>query len=223
MARVIEIAVEGEAFLLGETVAATGAVVHLEELVPTGEGVVPTVEVGGTEPAAFEAAVADDPTVESVERVAGDEDRALYRVEWSGTGGGVLEPVTAATGTVLSGEGRPDGWEFTVRFAEGADLSAFLAECVAVGVDIDVRRVYDADDVDEANASYGLTDRQRTALVTALSAGYFDVPRRATQTDLACELDVAPQSVSELIRRATAELVGTTVANGAAVEESSRA
>ena len=219
MARVIDVDVAVDAFLLGVTTAETGAVVRLEELVPTGDGVVPTVEVHGVDPAAFEAAAADDPTVGSLERVVGDDDRALYRAEWSGADAGVLGPVTAAEGTVLEGEGGPDGWEFSVRFAAGADLSTFLSECLASGVDLDVRRVYDADGVDDAGATYGLTERQRTALLAALSAGYFDVPRRATQTDLSGELGVAPQSVSELIRRATAELVANTLANRTEIKE----
>ena len=212
MARVVEVGVDAGAFLLGETVTAAEGVVSLEELVPTGEGIVPTVELDGVEPSAFEAAAADDPSVASLERVADDGDRAIYRTEWSGTDGGVLDPITTAEGTVLSGEGRPAGWTFTIRFADGTSVSTFLAECVSAGIDLDVDRVYNADGVAEASASYGLTDRQRTALVAAWERGYFDVPREATQADLAGELDVAPQSVSELVRRATGELVANTVA-----------
>ena len=220
MARVIEAEVACDAFLLGAAVATTGAVVLLEELVPTGEGVVPTIEACEVNPAVFEAAAADDPTVGSLKRVVSEEDRALYRVEWSGVEGGVLGAITTAAGTILSGEGRADGWAFTVRFVEGSELSTFLAECVANGVDLDVHRVYDANGVDEGGVTYGLTERQRTALLAALSAGYFDVPRRATQTDLSGELGVAPQSVSELVRRATGELVANTVGTGAEIEES---
>ncbi|WP_435126922.1 helix-turn-helix domain-containing protein [Halobaculum sp. D14] len=212
MARVVDIATASAGFMLTSTLRATGAEVVLEELVPTADQIVPTVHVTDTSTAAFEAAADEDPSVASVERLAADSDDALYRVTWSSVDGGVLGPIRDANGTILSGRGSEDGWEFTVRFAEGTELSSFLADCVTHDVDVDVQRVARTDaDPNGRPFADALTDRQHAALTTAYHAGYFDVPRRATQADLAEQLDVAPQSVSELIRRAVGKLVDETL------------
>ncbi|MFC7194158.1 helix-turn-helix domain-containing protein [Halosimplex aquaticum] len=46
-----------------------------------------------------------------------------------------------------------------------------------------------------------LTARQREVLETAVRAGYYDDPRRATHADLAAELDVSPATVGEHLRK----------------------
>lgn len=52
----------------------------------------------------------------------------------------------------------------------------------------------------------GLTDRQQEILATAIRAGYYEDPRRATQEDVAERLDVAPGTVSEHLRRIEAKV-----------------
>lgn len=46
-----------------------------------------------------------------------------------------------------------------------------------------------------------LTDRQREILVTAIDAGYYDIPRNATYEDVAAEMDLAPVTVGEHLRK----------------------
>jgi len=58
----------------------------------------------------------------------------------------------------------------------------------------------------------GLTDRQQEALRIAYERGYFDIPRKASLEDVAEELDVAPSSVSERLRRAQTQLIEETMA-----------
>ncbi|WP_114578673.1 helix-turn-helix domain-containing protein [Saliphagus sp. LR7] len=52
-----------------------------------------------------------------------------------------------------------------------------------------------------------LTDRQNEILRTALAAGYYDIPRRATQRDVATELGLSRGTVGEHLRRAEAKLI----------------
>jgi hypothetical protein len=47
-----------------------------------------------------------------------------------------------------------------------------------------------------------LTDRQRDAVVTAMAAGYYDVPRSGSLADVADALGCAESTASELLRRA---------------------
>lgn len=51
-----------------------------------------------------------------------------------------------------------------------------------------------------------LTDRQREILGTAIGKGYYEVPRRASQADIADELGVATATVSEHLRRIEANV-----------------
>ncbi|WP_224332732.1 helix-turn-helix domain-containing protein [Haloprofundus halobius] len=52
-----------------------------------------------------------------------------------------------------------------------------------------------------------LTDDQLAVLETAYDHGYFDIPREATATDLAGELDIAQSTVSERLRTAERTLL----------------
>lgn len=47
----------------------------------------------------------------------------------------------------------------------------------------------------------GLTTRQRETLRLAADRCYFEIPRRATLADLADELGVSDQAISERLRR----------------------
>ncbi|AUV84094.1 bacterio-opsin activator (plasmid) [Salinigranum rubrum] len=52
-----------------------------------------------------------------------------------------------------------------------------------------------------------LTDRQTEIVRTALAAGYYDIPRRATQRDLAAELGVSRGTIGDHLRRAESKII----------------
>ncbi|MFO7927020.1 MAG: helix-turn-helix domain-containing protein [Halobacteriota archaeon] len=58
-----------------------------------------------------------------------------------------------------------------------------------------------------------LTETERTTLVTAAEAGYFETPRAVSLEDLAAEFDVSKTAVSMNLRRAERKLVDSTVAS----------
>ncbi|MXR22550.1 helix-turn-helix domain-containing protein [Halobacterium bonnevillei] len=49
----------------------------------------------------------------------------------------------------------------------------------------------------------------------AVDAGYYDVPRTASQDDVAAQLDCAPSTVAEHLRKAEAALAGAAIRNDA--------
>jgi len=51
-----------------------------------------------------------------------------------------------------------------------------------------------------------LTARQQEILRVAVSAGYYDIPREATYEDVAAELDLAPVTVGEHLRKVESRL-----------------
>jgi predicted DNA binding protein len=60
--------------------------------------------------------------------------------------------------------------------------------------------------------TWRLTDRQQEIVRTAITAGYYDIPRRATQRDLAAELDLSRGTIGEHLRRAEAKIIQSVVA-----------
>lgn len=48
------------------------------------------------------------------------------------------------------------------------------------------------------------TDRQREVAETAVHLGYYDIPRSASQEDIAAELDCAPSTIAEHLRKVEA-------------------
>ena len=52
-----------------------------------------------------------------------------------------------------------------------------------------------------------LSKRQREAVETAITLGYYDIPRKATNEDVASELDCAISTVSEHLRKAESKIL----------------
>ena len=70
----------------------------------------------------------------------------------------------------------------------------------------------------EPAGRYGLTNDQYEVLAEAARMGYFEVPRAASQADVAAELGITASSLSERLRRAQAYLAETTLAQAALSE-----
>jgi predicted DNA binding protein len=85
-------------------------------------------------------------------------------------------------------------------------------EAVPDPIDVDVLEVgtYDSRRLDTGST---LTDRQFAAVAAAVEAGYYDNPRDGSVADVAEELDCAPGTAAEHLRKAEArvmaDLVGT--------------
>jgi predicted DNA binding protein len=104
--------------------------------------------------------------------------------------------------TILEAHGQ-DNWLFRIRFNDHESLSAFSDYCRRHEIRLNVRRVHNLTAEELNDAPFELTDEQREALELAVERGYFEVPRRATLSDLAGDLDVSQQAVSERLRRGT--------------------
>ncbi|MFC6873512.1 helix-turn-helix domain-containing protein [Halobellus marinus] len=76
-------------------------------------------------------------------------------------------------------------------------------EDVSVPVDVAIESIGGLAGTTTAIEAY-LTDRQREVVETAVEMGYYDIPRRTSQEDIAAELDCAPSTVAEHLRKAEA-------------------
>lgn len=102
-----------------------------------------------------------------------------------------------------------DGWRQTGWFADRDAFSAF-SSFWRRNAGFRLHRL--TRDGESEPPGDGLTDRQHEALRIAYERGYFDIPRRASLEEVAEELDIAPSSVSERLRRAQTRLIEETVA-----------
>ncbi|USZ68005.1 helix-turn-helix domain-containing protein [Halorussus salilacus] len=92
----------------------------------------------------------------------------------------------------------------------GHDVLQGVLAAAAETVGVSLERVFPlGEEDDEAVAQrWDLTPAQEAALQTALSMGYFAVPRGATASEVAAELDISKSAFLERLRRGQATLFG---------------
>ncbi|NHN57888.1 MULTISPECIES: helix-turn-helix domain-containing protein [Halorussus] len=165
----------------------------------------------GEDFAAFEAALADDRTVDDASVLTEVGDKRLYQVELTDEGDELMTYHAWADlgGVFISSERAGEGWRVRIRFPDRESLREYVDFCERRDLTFDLRSLYAADDPDVD--PMGLTERQCEALRTATEMGYYDVPRRVELEDIAEVLGVSRQAVSERLRRATRALVRATI------------
>ncbi|AUV80486.1 bacterio-opsin activator [Salinigranum rubrum] len=207
MSIVAEFTIEADQFLLGRVLRAGGGMdIEIERVVPASKQVMPYVWVSGGDRAAFEEAVRATDEVRELVHLDTIGDRSLYRIGWDETVESLIYGMVETNATILEAHGQ-DNWLFRIRFNDHESLSAFSEYCQIHDIRLNVRRVHNltADELDDD--PFGLTSEQREAIELALEKGYFEVPRRATLSDLAEDLHVSQQAVSERLRRGTQKVM----------------
>jgi DNA-binding CsgD family transcriptional regulator len=101
-----------------------------------------------------------------------------------------------------------NGLEVTL-FGEDAALQQLIAGFPAE-VDVTLERAGNFQP-DMGNPAGQLTDRQKEILRIALAAGYYDIPRRITQRDLAAELGLSRGTIGDHLRRAEAKIIRSVI------------
>ncbi len=200
-----DLSISGDEFVLG-TALLTDADIHieLERVVPTSQQVLPFFWAIGSEFETFEADVQSNPSVQNLVALDRVEGRVLYRVEWSEEVESFIYGIAEVGATILEATG-DQVWRFRLRFHDHGSLSDFHDYCETRGISYTLDRV--TTDIAEEKEEFGLTPEQRETLVLALEKNYFNVPRGVTLGELAEELGVTQQSVSERVRRGTGSVL----------------
>lgn len=162
---------------------------------------------------AVDEALMADPTVDEI--VATDEfdGETYYQIDWKDE---VDERITAyidREGSILSAEATSEGWEVQLRFASRDQFDNFRERLRENGHSFTLLELFEPGAPRQTMGE--LTPPQRDALVAAVERGYYKVPRESSARELAEELDMAPQSLSELLRRGTENLVRSNLIVGA--------
>lgn len=152
----------------------------------------------------FETALGIDPTVTDPVLVDRYPDRRIYRVALTDRAITLVEATAAVGGRLRGCSSSRDGWQFQLRFPSRDALVAFNGRCRELDVSVTVEHLRLADE--ECEGVVSLTEKQQELLAVAYEEGYFDVPRRISQDELADRLGVSKSAISQRLRRAIAEL-----------------
>ncbi|WP_226041986.1 helix-turn-helix domain-containing protein [Natrinema sp. DC36] len=179
----------------------------------------PLVWTNGPDRETVKQALEADPSVEVIASIADDadessaddgvtarqNDRWLFRLEF-GDGVKLLEQIVTETdGAILTARGANGRWMLKLLFDDRESVSACHELFEQYEYQAAVTRISGIDDL--ASAQTPLTETQYETICKAHELGYFDVPRGVTLKELAAELDVSHQALSERLRRSHAALV----------------
>jgi predicted DNA binding protein len=188
-----------------------GAIIKLEPMVPGKE--VPFFWIYAEDHDVIVNALRSQPAIESVEVVGTRGDAALIALEWYSESDSVFRGIAEFGAYLLRGVCRDEFWEFTVRFAEHERLTGFRRHCETHEIELSVDRIYHQMEP-EKGPEFGLTEPQRKALALAVERGYYEIPRRCRTIELADELGISAQAVTERLRRGVANLARHTLLAG---------
>jgi predicted DNA binding protein len=208
MATIGEINLPADEFALGYTLDTIEDVnVEVERIAAHNpDTLMPYLCATSADPTELEYVLAEDATVDAVEKVAQPAaDEALYQMEWIDSVEVLVHILVEEDGTMLAAEGRQDGWFMRILFLDRAALSRTYEFCEENDIKFTLRRIYDVDE--GKHGRFGLTDAQEETIMAAYDHGYYDVPRDAALTEVAAAVGVSHQSLSERLRRGHKNLV----------------
>lgn len=148
-----------------------------------------------------------DSTVGMVERFGERGDGRTYRVTWQGRARRFVEQVVAEGVTLLNARARQGQWCFRLVAPDRESFASAYDAIADLGYEPDCQRISTFDGGRAGCTS--LTEEQREALVEAFEAGYYDIPRAVTADELAGDLGISHQALSERFRRAYGQLIET--------------
>ncbi|MFP9192185.1 bacterio-opsin activator domain-containing protein [Natronosalvus vescus] len=204
MSVILEFTVDNEQFLLGRVLSGAPPMqIQLERIVPTGDTVIPFLWATGDDFETFERTVFDHPHVEDFVAIDNVENSTLYRGVWVDNHDNLIQGIGDVDGTILEGRSADGQWEFHLRLLDHDKLSQFYNYCSDHGISIHIVRTFTLTERTESVKQFDLSEEQREALILGLREGYFDTPSRVDLDELADELGISQQALSNRIRRGT--------------------
>lgn len=196
---------------LGSALAGSDLEVAFVPGVPVSGDPVPYFTVYGPEIDAVDDVLESHTDVEQFELVASGDDERLYRCRWAIEEEGLISTVRRYDGIVRQMAGTCDGWLLSVFFPSNEHAARFHDACLDRRLDIDVRRVERSRLEDRRTPDYGLSEKQLDALELAFDRGYFETPKETSLTDVAAEIGISEQALSQRLRRALNRLVEVSI------------
>ena len=200
MSVILEFSISATEFPLGEVLSGSPMQIELERIVPTGDMIMPFVWVTGDDHDTFAEMVRSQPNVRELLALDRIGEIGLYRIEWEELPMDLIEGIAQADGVILEARGLED-WTFRLRFPDHDNLSTFHNYVIENGIPLHIDRTYTLTEATGVGRRFGLSQEQREALLLALRNGYFETPSEISLDELAEELDISRQALSNRIRR----------------------
>ena len=186
-----------------------GAAFEAVRTVADGGDVLPLLWATGADAAALTDALEADDSTDRVRALTRRGEAVLYRMSWADRVRTVTTLLVADHGVLIGAQTRDDRWTFRVLFPERDAVAAVVESCDRFDLSLRVERIHPLDDSLRPNRST-LTSAQLQTVEAAFESGYYAVPRETTLTELAADLDVSHQALSERLRRGHRQVVETT-------------
>lgn len=211
MASIIEFRVPVDQFALAHTFDAVSELhVEIERFVAHGtNSLMPFVWVTTDDTDAFETALADDPSVTESTLLTDCDGEQFYQMHWSADAELAIDLLLEKDGAITTARTSGESWELQVMCPEHNLLSEMYEFCESNGLSLTVDAIYDLNGND--GTRHGLSEAQHTSLLKAQELGYYDVPRTSSLSELAAELGMSHQALSERLRRGHANLIDRTL------------
>ena len=210
MSFVAEFTIPPDVLPFGDTLKAYPDMrIEVERIVPTHESALPFFWVWGHDPEIFMDAAETEPEVKETRLLESVENGGLFRAEWS-PDATIIKGFKQLAVTIVESEGTSDRWRFEVRAQDRNTFREFQEIFQDQGVPISLTRLYDLAELVEGDRQT-LTPKQRETLLQAYQTGYFDKPRKVTQSELGEQLGVSYRAISERLRRGTRNLIAATL------------
>lgn len=196
-----------EDIVLTEATAEVPSVtVRPEQVVADGSSTMLVFSVFGDGFDEFESTLEETETISDLVLLNRDSENRCYRGTFA-EGAVTISPILTRIGArVIDVVGSGGDWDVRGQFRSRETFLRFRNYCAENGISFRLHRLC-WDDGGSDWRRNGLTPEQWDALQQAYKAGYFDVPRDISQSELAEKLGVSPSAVSQRLRRATSQLI----------------
>lgn len=168
------------------------------------------VVVEGGDPELLLGALESDPSVADTAYLGSIGDESRFRVTF-GSGVPLVPPSTTEMGVrVISARHEDGSWHVEMHLPAHSTLHRVQEHYHDHDITFRVKRLHVARETD-VGAESALLPSHREVLVVAYRNGYFNVPRKISQGELATRLGISKSGVSQRIRRAVGRLVRATL------------
>lgn len=211
MSVITEFTTPAETFALQRTFETVPDVtIEIERLAThSREWVMPFLWATGDDLDAVEQALDADPSIDELQAIDLANSIGQFKVEWSEEFQELIDDIIDQHGIMQEAEAADGTWFLKLKFADRDAISEFQTHFRERAHNFELQRLYNG--AAPKGREYDLTTEQHEVLVTAFEKGYFAVPRDAQIADLAAELDISTNAVSQRIRRATDNLTRNTL------------
>lgn len=207
MSVILEFSIPATDFQFGEVLSGPSDMqLELERIIPTGEMIMPFVWATGKNHEEFAEMVQSHSRVKEFLKLDHLGESGLYRIEWKEPPIDLIEGISRADAVVLEAHGN-EKWSFRLRFPDHERLSTFHNYIIEHGIPVHIDRTYTLSETTEHGHRFDLSQKQREALMLALRNGYFETPSETSLDDLADELEISRQALSNRIRHANEKVL----------------